>query len=75
MSGNDAVLAQFLVRLVGSDVIKLVERLEVHVPAENVAVNPPREDLEDLVVDVLFGGNSKDVIELFQSALLGFWDE
>lgn len=69
------MLAQLLIRLFRGDVVELVERLDVHITTEDVAVDPPWEDLADLVVDVLSGGDGKDVIEFFQSALLSFWDE
>lgn len=55
--------------------IELVERFEVHFTTENIAVDPPRKDLEDLIVHVLSGRHGEDIVELFQSALLGLGNE
>ncbi len=41
---------------------------------EDIALDPPREDLEHLVSHMLACGDSKDVIEFFKGTLLGLRD-
>jgi hypothetical protein len=53
-------------------VVKLVQRFQVSILLkEDIALDPPGEDLENLVSHMLACRNSKDVIEFFKGTLLG----
>lgn len=52
----------------------LVQRSELGVLLEqNPALEPVRQGLADLVAGKLAGGDGKDVVELLERLLLGFW--
>jgi hypothetical protein len=57
------------------DVVKCVEWFETNVLAEeNVALDPPRQNLEQLVAHVSASRNGEDVVQLFEGALFCFGD-
>jgi hypothetical protein len=56
------------------DVVKSVEWFETDVLAENVALDPPRQNLEKLVAHVSASRNGEDVVQLFEGALFCFGD-
>lgn len=56
----------------GREVVQLVQRLKVSTAtAEDVAIDPPWEHLEQLIAHVHGCGHSEDVVKLFESPLLG----
>lgn len=69
------MLAHFSGHLVTvRNVVKLVQRLQLNVPAEDVALDPKGQRLADLVVHVNTSRHGKDVVELLEGALLGLGD-
>lgn len=56
-------------RIIDVETIQL--RTFGRLPQEDPSFDPPRKDLSPLILGMLSSGNSKDVIELFQTALLG----
>ena len=56
------------------DMVKFVEWFETDVLAKNVALDPPRQNLEQLVAHVSASRNGEDVIQLFEGALFCFGD-
>jgi hypothetical protein len=56
-------------------VVELVKGLEASVLLEeNIAPDPPRKDLSELVSHMGAGRDGEDVIEFFKGALLGLGD-
>jgi len=50
-------------------------RARADLTAEDVRLDPPRQDAADLVAHKPARGDCEDVVELFQSPLLGLWEE
>ena len=55
------------------DLVKVIQRLEVHVLSqENVSLDPVRQKGVELVAGVFPSGDGKDVVELFERSLFCF---
>ena len=54
--------------------VELVQGLERNLTAEDVAVDPPGQHVEDLVTHMNPSRNTEDVVKFFQSPLLGLRD-
>jgi hypothetical protein len=57
--------------LIRRNMVKMIQRLERHIPAQDVPIEPVRQRRADLVAHVPTRRHGKDVIQLFERALLG----
>lgn len=70
-------LSQLLLTLdtsVSSNVIELVQWLQLHILPEDIALEPIRKRLGDLIMHVHTRGYGKDIVKFFQCTLLGLGD-
>lgn len=74
ISRDDTSLTNIRSRLISSNVIEVIQRLELHILAKDVCPEPPWKDLENLVPHMNPSGHSEDVIQFFQCALFGLRD-
>lgn len=56
------------------NLLKVIERLKVDLPEEDVSADPVRQELCDLIVHMLWGRHGENIIEFFKSPLFRFFE-